>query len=207
VLNVAEGTMLPIWLESMDGQPSALRLAVIQAGGAFALDDLPRGGYRIHSLLALVGGHLLLGAAQAPAQRPDIALFYTVRLRDDDPVLLNRDRPVDVSMVSVRAVMSGNVRGTIEHAEEFTGIPAVVLVPAEDNPGNYGVLVTANPDGTFAASGLASGSYYAAAFPSLDLAGLRDPDLLRRVVAADTKVSVEVGSTTELKLKAGAWPE
>jgi hypothetical protein len=207
VLNLAEGTMLPIWLESMDGQPSALRLAVIQAGGAVELNDLPLGGYRIHSLLALVDGHLLLGAAQAPAQRPDITLFYTVRLRDDDPVLLNEDQPLDVSRLTVKNAVSGSVRGTIEHAEEFPGVPAVVLVPAEDNPGNYGVLVTAKRDGTFGASGLASGSYYAAAFSSLDLAGLRDPELLRRVISLDKKISVELGSTTELKLTASAWPE
>ncbi len=59
----------------------------------------------------------------------------------------------------------------------------------------------------FGASGLASGSYYAAAFPALDMAGLRDPELLRRVVEADEKISVQLGSTTELKLKALAWPE
>ena len=207
VLNVAEGTILPIWLESLDGQPSALRFAVIQAGGAFALDPLPRGRYRIQSLLPLVDGHLLLGAGQSPEQRSDVALFYSVRLRDDDPVLLNEDRPLDVSRMTVKTAMSGTVRGTIEHAEEFTGVLAVVLVPAADNPSNYGVLVTAKPDGTFGASGLAQGRYYVAAVPSLDLAGLRDPELVRRVIALDNKVLMDVGSTTELKLTAIAWPE
>jgi len=103
--------------------------------------------------------------------------------------------------------MSGSVRGTVESTPESNGVPVVVLLPAGDSITEYGLLITAKPDGTFGVGGLASGSYYAAAFPSLDMDGLRDPELLRRVVEADEKISVQVGSTTELKLTVRAWPE
>ncbi len=103
--------------------------------------------------------------------------------------------------------MSGSVRGTVESAPENGSVPVVVLVPVGDSISEYGLLMIAQPDGTFGAGGLASGRYYAAAFLSLDMAGLRDPELLHRIVEADETVSVQVGSTTELKLKLRAWPE
>ena len=103
--------------------------------------------------------------------------------------------------------MSGTVRGKVENISENSGVPAVVLVPVGDHTIGSGVLVTAKPDGTFAASGLAPGRYYVAAFQPLDMEGLRDPELLRRVIALDNKITVELGSTTELKLTVSAWPE
>ena len=122
-------------------------------------------------------------------------------------MLLNTDSSVDLSVTSLRTAMSGSVRGTVEIAPEDSGVTVVALVPVGDSMSEYGLLVTAKPDGTFGASGLASGKYYAAAFLSLDMAGLRDPELLRHIVEADEKVLVQVGSTTELKLKPLAWPE
>jgi len=207
----AESAAFPVWLESLDGQPSALRLAVTQPGGAFALDRLRQGRYRMQSLLPLLDGRLLPGTAQAQVQPEGtgpIDLVYPVHIGEGGPVLLDEDHPVDLKGLSVKTTMYGTVRGTIEHTEEFTGVLAVVLLPVgEDKPPRYGVLALSQPDGTFVASGLASGRYYAAAFPSLDMAGLRDPELLRRVIAADNKIIVEVGSTTELKLTASPWPE
>jgi protocatechuate 3,4-dioxygenase beta subunit len=207
---VAQGAVFPIWIESLDGQPSALRLAMIQPGGAFALDRLPQGRYRMQSLLPLVDGRLFPGAAASPGRTPNSSptdLTYTVHLSEGGQVLLNDDHPIDPAGLSVKTAMYATVRGTIEHAEEFAGVLAIVLLPVGDNTTNYGVLALSQPDGTFVASGLASGRYYAAAFPSLDLAGLRDPELLRRVIALDNKVLVDVGSTSELKLTAIAWPE
>jgi len=198
-----------MWFQALDGQPSLLTLGVAQTDGAFAIEHIPQGRYRILTFFPIMDGHAVPGAQRYPdrldpSSQP-MNLTYHVSLSEGGPVLLNTDSPVDLSTTSLRTAMSGSVQGTVENIPENTGIPSVVLVPAGDY--SYGVLVTANPDGTFGASGLARGSYYAAAFSSLDLAGLRDPELLRRVIAADNKIIVEVGSATELKLTVSAWLE
>jgi len=205
----AEGAAFPMWFQALDGQPSLLTLGVAQTDGAFAIEHIPQGRYRILTFFPIMDGHAVPGAQRYPdrldpSSQP-MNLTYHVSLSEGGPVLLNTDSPVDLSTTSLRTAMSGSVQGTVENIPENTGIPSVVLVPAGDY--SYGVLVTANPDGTFGASGLARGSYYAAAFSSLDLAGLRDPELLRRVIAADNKIIVEVGSATELKLTVSAWLE
>jgi hypothetical protein len=207
----ADGAALPIWFQALDGQPSVLTLGLSQTDGAFAIEHIPQGRYRILTLAPFVDGHAVPGAQRYPdrldpSSQP-MKLTYGVSLSEGGQVLLNVDKPVDLSATSLRTAMSGTVRGTVENTPENSGVPAVVLVLVPAGDYTYGVLVTAKPDGTFGVSGLAQGSYYAAAFPSLDLAGLRDPELLRRVVEADEKISVQVGSTTELKLKALAWPE
>jgi hypothetical protein len=205
----ADGAALPMWFQALDGQPSLLTLGVSQTDGALAIEHIPQGRYRILTLAPFVDGHAVQGThgnldRLDPSSQP-MKLTYGVSLGEGGQVLLNVDSPVDLSATSLRTAMSGTVRGTVENAPENSGVPAVVLVPAGDY--TYGVLVTAKPDGTFVASGLASGSYYVAAFPSLDLAGLRDPELLRRVISFDKKILVELGSTTELKLTASPWPE
>jgi hypothetical protein len=198
-----------MWFQALDGQPSLLTLGVAQTDGAFAIEHIPQGRYRILTFVPFMDGHAVPGAQRYqdrldPSSQP-MNLTYHVSLTEGGPVLLNTDSPVDLSTTSLTTAMSGSVQGTVENIPENTGVPSVVLVPAGDY--TYGVLVSTKPDGTFGAGGLASGSYYAAAFPSLDVAGLRDPELLRRVVEADQKISVQVGSTTELKLKTRAWPE
>jgi hypothetical protein len=207
---VSEGAIFPIWFEALDGQPSALRLAVIQPGGAFALDGLRQGRYGMQSLLPLVDGRQLLGTAQSRVQftgTSPIDLVYPVHISEGGPVLLDDDHPIDPGKLTVKTAMYATVRGTIEHTEELAGVMSVVLLPVGGDSTGYGVLAFSQPDGTFVASGLARGRYYAAAFPSLDMEGLRDPELLRGVVAADNKITVELGSTTELKLTVSAWPE
>lgn len=205
----ADGAAFPMRFQALDGQPGLLTLGVAQTDGAFAIQNIPQGRYRILTLAPFVDGHAVPGAQRYqdrldPSSQP-MNLTYHVSLSEGGPVLLNTDSPVDLSTTSLRTAMSGSVRGTVESAPENSGVPAVVFVPARDYM--YGVLVTAKPDGTFGASGLASGLYYAAAFPSVDMAGLRDPELLRRVISFDKKILVELGTTTELKLTASAWPE
>lgn len=203
----ADDAAFPFWVLNLDGQPSKLALGVAGSDGTFALEHLPQGRY-IQALLPLVDGRLLPGATHSPVRSPNSRstdLIYTVHLSEGGPVLLDQDRPVDLSVMSVKAAMSGTVRGTVENAVELGGVPAVIFLPID--LGYYGMMVFCRPDGTFEVSGLASGRYYAAAFPSLDMAGIRDPELLRRVVAADNKITVESGSATELRLTARAWPE
>ncbi len=204
----ADGAALPIWLEGLDGQPSLLALGVAQAG-TFSIEHIPQGRNRILTLAPFVDGHAIPGIhgnlGRLNPSSEELTLTYGISLGEGGQVLLNVDTPVNLSATSLRTAMSGSVRGIVENIPEKSGIPAVVLVPSADY--TYGVLVTPQPDGSFVANGLASGSYYAAAFPSLDLAGLRDPEFVRRVISLDRKISVELGSTTELKLPVSAWPD
>jgi hypothetical protein len=96
----------------------------------------------------------------------------------------------------------GGVRGTVED-----GAGAAVVLVSIGPETSFGQLVVCKPDGTFEATRLVPGAYYVAAFHGLDFEGLRDPEVLRRTLAAETKVQVASDSFVELQLKTAQWPE
>ncbi|MGH9646478.1 MAG: MSCRAMM family protein [Bryobacteraceae bacterium] len=158
----AEGAVLPIWFDALDGQPGLQTLGVVQTDGTFGIHHIPQGRYRALAFAPFMDGHTVPGAQRYgdrldPSSRP-MDLTYHVSLSEGGSVLLNTDRPVERAFTSLSTAMSGTVRGVVENAPENHGVPAVVLVPVGDYSSDYGVLVTANPDGTFGASGLVSGS-------------------------------------------------
>jgi hypothetical protein len=63
-------------------------------------------------------------------------------------------------------------------------------------------------DGRFEIKGLAAGRYYVAAVKGLDLEGLRDPEVLRRILANGGKIDVDnLRSNDEIHVELAAGPE
>jgi Carboxypeptidase regulatory-like domain len=209
-----EGTVYPLWLRAVDGQASILDLSVIQADGTYISGPIHPGRYLIQALPALANPAMPKDAHVRDYTATQVQVPFSKSM---EPVELRRGsgtigvsgggvfdpdgtRPPVPKLLAV----PGAVRGAVEKGAGTT----VVFLPEEysQNP-SVGQLAFSRPDGTFEALRLAPGSYYCAAFPGLDFEGLRDPELLPRIVAARTQVKVEAGTTTELNLKLTPWPE
>jgi hypothetical protein len=201
----------PVWLQAVDGQQSALHLGAIQPDGNFNLERVRPGTYLIQPLPAYLEGHIVLGArsswllASRQYARPvdlirgagPLSLSYSVQIAEGGPVLLDTEHPVDLSAHNLDTAFYASVQGMVEN-----GDGASVVFYADGR----GTLGFCQPDGSFV-SELLSGTYNVAAFPGLDLEGLRDPALLPLIQSAGVKVRVEAGTTTELNLKLTPWPE
>ena len=209
------GIVYPIWFHALDGQSGILTAAVTQPDGMFVLQPVHAGRYLIKPLPALANPAVTNGHVE-DYSRPTIRGPVGPRREPVDlqrnfgPVQLNGGgvfdpdgtRPVQPALLAG----PGDVQGTVENGAGA----AVVLVwelwtqNAEDALGQF---VLCQPDGTFDARRLAPGNYLAAAFRGLDLEGLRAPEVLARVVSTGTKVQVKAGSSTEVRLTAGSWPQ
>jgi hypothetical protein len=207
----ANSGVAPVWLHAVDGQPSGLHLGAIQPDGAFNIEGVRPGAYMIQPLPAFLEGHIVPGArpswllASRQIARPvdlirgagPLNLSYSVQIAEGGPVLLDTDHPVDLSARNLDTAFYASVQGMVEN-----GFGAAVVFYADGR----GTLGFCQPDGSFV-SELVSGTYSVAAFPGLDLEGLRDPALLPFIQSAGVKVRVEAGTTTELNLKLSPWPE
>ena len=115
-------------------------------------------------------------------------------------------KPVDLFpgstiRVSYRAA-NGSLRGSVDNCNL-----AVVLIPKDIQALAFGRLLECRADGSFEASGIPPGDYSAAAFRlPINLADLRDPGFLAKVISAGTSVSVQQSAVT-VQLKAIPLPE
>jgi hypothetical protein len=215
----AEAAVVPIWFRSADGGSNTLRPAVVRADGTFQVDDIPSGLSFIQVLPPLLEGRMVMGARSSwrlalqtldgeavdLARRDPLNITWSVSFAEGGPVILNTVNPVDVSNGKLKMdnALSGSVHGVVEGG----GAAAVVLVPDQYDKGGRGVLAFCQPDGTFDALELLPGSYRIAAFSGVDLEALRDPDLFARVLSSDTRITVELGQTTQVQLKPPiSWP-
>jgi hypothetical protein len=98
---------------------------------------------------------------------------------------------------------SSGLRGTVEKGEG-----ASVLVWPQNAAETVTVnQVTCGPNGTFEASGLLPGTYYAAAFDHVVGAELADAAFLRTLAASAVPVQVDDGATSAVQLSVNRWPE
>jgi len=97
---------------------------------------------------------------------------------------------------------NGSIRGTVDNCNG-----AVVLIPKDIQTMAFGRLADCRADGSFEAPGVPPGDYSAAAFRlAMNLADLRDPGFLAKVISAGTSVSV-ARSVVTVQLKAIPFPE
>ena len=219
----AEGAVAPIWLRSVDGQPSALHLGLVQADGAFRIEHIPAGNYVVQALPLRLNGRMMTGArtfwrlgthgdsgeAEDLSRGDPLALTFSIVVSEGEPILYV-DHPVDRTVRHIDAELSGSVHGRV--ADGRGGVDgrgaAVVLLPEQsDFQLVRGALVFCQPDGTFEARDLAAGSYRIAAYRGVDMEALRDPELFRQILATEKKVRVELGAATEVQLEASSWPQ
>jgi hypothetical protein len=92
---------------------------------------------------------------------------------------------------------TGNVHGTASPNS------TVVLLPTA----GYGRIARCDSTGAFAIGGVAPGDYFISAFEGFDTSFLTDPDLLNKIAASGTKVTVGASPVAGLDLKAIRWPE
>jgi hypothetical protein len=213
----AEGAAIPVWFRSADGMASALRLGIVQPDGTFRVDNVQRGNYLIQILAPLLDGHILAGAGVnwrmgthggSASQAMDLDrgdpldVTFAIGLSEGGSVILDADHPVDRTAANITAALSGSVHGIVENG----GGSAVVLLPDSFAEGARGALAFCRADGTFDALDLPAGSYRIAAFPGVDMEGLRDPDLFARLLATEKKVRVQLGTTAQVQLELSPWP-
>jgi hypothetical protein len=168
------------------------------------------GRYVIQPLPPLLDGVMVMGSIPTTFTEPmDLDgnsrhdLGFRVSLNEGGPTILNSENPIDLAPPKLHAesVLAGRVNGTVEHG----AAAAVVVLP--EQYGAYGELVFCDPDGSFEAKNLVRGFYFVAAFEHLDLEGLRDPEVVRRIVSDGTKIQVKIDPPADLRLKAIPWPE
>jgi hypothetical protein len=115
-------------------------------------------------------------------------------------------KPVDLFpgstfKVSYKAA-NGGIRGTVDNCNG-----AVVLIPKDIRTMAFGRLADCRADGSFEAPGIPPGDYSAAAFRlPINLADLRDPGFLAKVISAGTNVSV-AQSVVTVQLRAIPVPD
>jgi hypothetical protein len=92
---------------------------------------------------------------------------------------------------------SGSLHGTVDNCSG-----AVLLIPKEIQTLAFGRVAECKADGSFDAPGIPPGNYSAAAFRlPINLADLRDPAFLAKVISAGTSVSVgQSAATVQLKV-------
>jgi hypothetical protein len=115
-------------------------------------------------------------------------------------------KPVDLFpgstiRVSYKAA-NGSLHGSVDNCNG-----AVVLIPRDIQTLAFGRLLDCRPDGSFEAPGIPPGDYSAAAFRlPINLADLRDPGFLAKVISAGTGVSIQQSAVT-IQLKGIPLPE
>ena len=181
-----------------------------QVSGTVDWGDAPR-GLRTSVPLQAADGRIALGAplftqpdgTLAPATiTPGRYLilpnagpgYYPVSVQLNGQEVIGK--PVDLFPGSTIRVFykaaNGSIRGTVDNCNG-----AVVLVPRDIQTMAFGRVLDCRADGSFEAPGIPPGDYSAAAFRlPINLANLRDPTFLAKVIAAGTSVSVEQSPVT-----------
>ncbi len=130
--------------------------------------------------------------------------YYPVSVQLNGQEVLGK--PVDLFpgstiRVSYKAA-NGSLRGSVDNCNG-----GVVLIPRDIQTLAFGRFLECRPDGSFEAPGVPPGDYSAAAFRlPINLADLRDPGFLAKVIAAGTSVSVQQSAVT-VQLKVIPLPE
>jgi len=115
-------------------------------------------------------------------------------------------KPVDLFpgstiRISYKAA-NGSLRGSVDSCNG-----AVVLIPRDVQTLAFGRLLDCRANGSFEGPGIPQGDYSAAAFRlPINLADLRDPGFLAKVISAGTSVSVQQSAVT-VQLKVIPLPE
>jgi protocatechuate 3,4-dioxygenase beta subunit len=200
-----EGVAYPIWFQSVDGQSSGLRFVTTGRDSMSDLAGLTPGRYvavplPTRALLALpTNGHAgssfpsireIDSRAVAPGQPVELdrgSRGFELQgggYFDGDPALPQRPMP-----------QPGKLRGSAAN-----GLNAFVVIAHQEQGHIWGQLIQCAPDGTFAIDSIGAGNYTLAAFRDMDFERLRDPEILRMVLASDTKVHVSESSTAEIRI-------
>jgi len=130
--------------------------------------------------------------------------YYPVSVQLNEQEVIGK--PVDLFpgstiRVSYKAA-NGSLHGSVDNCNG-----AVVLIPRDIQTLAFGRLLDCRPDGSFDAPGIPPGDYSAAAFRlPINLADLRDPGFLAKVISAGTGVSIQQ-STVTIQLKGIPLPE
>jgi len=172
-----------ISLVSADGRLAIPAIPEPQSDGSIRLKGVSPGRYYIVPIFSLgfYPASILIGGREVAGQA--IAL-------------VSESQPIQVFYKPAL----GSVRGKVEGANAM-----VVLIPEQISSLAFGRTERPRPDGTFELTGIAPGSYVAAALSGIDDPSRLDPTLLSKILLSGTRVRVEDAGSADVNLTAMPW--
>ena len=116
----------------------------------------------------------------------------------NQPVNLLADAEIEVDYGEANGTVRGQVSGNGLH---------VVLMPQNLTGIAYGRLALLDEAGRFEMDGVAPGGYFAVAFTGPDLRNWITPEVIQKIAARGSRITVSDGGTAEVRLTAIPWLE
>jgi hypothetical protein len=182
--------MIGVLLTSTDADRNYAGIGEVNAEGRFTIQDVMPGTYRV-SIFNEQRWYLQSGRIGG------VDLL-------DEPIEVRPHRNIDDATLTVTDRPSG-LEGTVRSSNGAPALDCTIVVFAEDarswTPHSRRIVSTRpSTDGRFTVPALPSGAYYITAVTDWDLRNVRDPALLRLLIASSRSIQIRDGETVTTSL-------